>query len=125
MPTADVIAVIAFCRVSRSCSKVVEIARGSWSIVFIIADCGMGAGFMAAPGGFITVVVVSCRSRWIGIIPHGIHRARDVIEQLSRLLILNPATIGDIPRPNKYLSRYRSIGRRRRVGDRRCVRRRG
>src|SRR3990170_150058 len=113
MPTAEVIAVIAFCRVSRSCTKVIEIAGGSWSKVFIIADCGMGAGLMAAPGGFITVVEAISRAAWVGIIPHGIHCARDIIEQLSRLFILHPATIGDIPRTDEYyITRWRGTGRR-------------
>ncbi len=102
VPAANVIAVIPLAGITRCCTKVAEIA-GSYRrrIVFIIADCGMGPGFMTTPGGFITVVIVSSRTIGIGIIPNGVHCAWDIIKQLSRLLIPIATTIRNIPRANE------------------------
>src|SRR5215217_3692624 len=68
-------------------AEVVEVSPRCCLHIVVITGDGFGAVFLLAPGGFVTVGEVCCRSSGVDVIAQGEDRAVDVGYQLCRSLV--------------------------------------
>src|SRR5215217_3692625 len=85
--SAEVVAVRAFACIAGGTSEEVAVSPRCCLHIVVIPGDGFGAVFLLAPGGFVTVGEVCCRSSGVDVIAQGEDRAVDVGYQLCRSLV--------------------------------------
>ena len=105
VPIAQLIGVIALARVPCRDAEIVEIARRSGHVVFVVAGNRVGAPLVAPPRGRIAAAVVPRSSGGVRIVTEREYRTRDAVEQFRRRRRIPAAAGGDVPRTDKDLRR--------------------
>ena len=82
VPAAEIVAVITLRGVTRRGAEVAVVASRVGSQILVVARHRLGAGLVSSPGRGVAIGEVAGRPVGIGVVPHGEHGARDVVEQV-------------------------------------------
>src|SRR6266566_9912814 len=125
MPGSEFVAVVAGLRVAGFCSEIVEVRCRTSGMKLVIAGCGAGAGFYAAPR-FVVAGEVFLAAIRIGQVAYGHDSAADILEQFCRGFRAGKIlAVGDVTRTDedgRLIRRRRGRGQNCRAWRERCQR---
>ena len=96
VPGAQIVAVVTGFLVSGGSPEVAEVTGRPGRRIVMVPDNGPGARLVAAPGGSIAVGVLVGGPVGVGVVAGGEDGARNLIEQLSRGLVVDVGAVGDV-----------------------------
>src|SRR5215211_5928233 len=105
MPTTNVIAIVALCRIPGQVAKVAKVASRPKGVVIMIPRNWAGARLMAAPTRIIAVREFSRCSTIVDAVTQSQDGSGDAVKHSGCLLIAIPGTISDISSGHQHVRR--------------------